>query len=297
MILVTGGSGFIGSHLVDKLIEHGFDVRVFDKMKPLREDVEWFQGDLKKDEDLLLACKDVEAIYHLAAVADVNLAVSYPEICLDVNENYTVKLLKAAVANEVERILLASTTWVYGQANEKVDESSPIPMPGHVYTKSKVGQEHLVYGWYKSYGLRYTILRYGIPYGPRMRSNMAISTFVRKASRGEPITIFGDGNQGRCFVYVEDLAEGNVAAIKESGKNEIFNLAGEEFVTINQIVDNLRQIFGEIDVRHDGSRSNDFKGVVVNVEKAKRLLGWEPKTSLKIGLKKYVEYVGQCAKA
>ena len=297
MILVTGGSGFIGSHLVDKLIEHGFDVRIFDRMKPLRVDVEWFQGDLMKDEDLLLACKDVEAIYHLAAVADVNLAVSYPEICLDVNENYTVKLLKAAVANEVERILLASTTWVYGQSNEKVDESSPIPMPSHVYTKSKIGQEHLVYSWYKSYGLDYTILRYGIPYGPRMRSNMAIATFVRKASRGEPITIFGDGNQGRCFVYVEDLAEGNVAAIKESGKNEIFNLAGEEFVTINQIVENLREIFGEIDARYDGSRSNDFNGVVVNIEKAKRLLGWEPKTYLKIGLKRYVEYIGQCTMA
>ena len=297
MILVTGGSGFIGSHLVDKLIERGFDVRVFDKMKPLREDVVWFQGDLMKDEDLLLACKDVEAIFHLAAVADVNLAVSYPETCLDVNENYTVKLLKAAVANEVERILLASTTWVYGQANEKVDESSPIPMPDHVYTKSKIGQEHLVYSWYKSYGLRYTILRYGIPYGPGMRSNMAIATFVRKAMRREPMMVFGNGNQGRCFIYVGDLAEGNVAALKESGKNEIFNLAGNEFVTINQVVDNLRQIFGEIDVRHDNSRSNDFKGVVVNIEKAKRLLGWEPKTSLKIGLKKYVEYVGQCAKA
>jgi len=246
-----------------------------------------------KDEDLLLACKDVEAIFHLAAVADVNLAVSYPETCLDVNENYTVKLLKAAVANEVERILLASTTWVYGQANEKVDESSPIPMPSHVYTKSKIGQEHLVYGWYKSYGLDYTILRYGIPYGPRMRSNMAIATFVRKASRGEPITIFGDGKQGRCFVYVEDLAEGNVAAIKESGKNEIFNLAGEEFVTINQIVENLRQIFGEIDARYDGSRSNDFKGVLVGIQKAKSLLGWEPKIPLAIGLRKYVEYIKQ----
>lgn len=293
MILVTGGSGFIGSHLVDKLIEHGFDVRVFDRMKPLREDVVWFQGDLMKDEDLLLACKDVEAIFHLAAVADVNLAVSHPEICLDVNENCTVKLLKAAVANEVERILLASTTWVYGQANGIVDESSPIPMPGHIYTKSKIGQEHLVYSWYKSYGLHYTILRYGIPYGPRMRSNMAISTFVRKISRGEPITIFGDGNQGRCFIYVEDLAEGNVAAIKESGKNEIFNLAGKEFVTINQIVENLRQIFGEVDARYDNSRSNDFKGVRVDIKKAKSLLGWEPKTPLPIGLTKYVEYIKQ----
>jgi len=293
LILVTGGSGFIGSHIVDKLIEHGFDVKVFDKMKPLRDDVEWVQGDLMNNEDALLACRDVQVVFHLAAVADVNLAVSHPERCLDVNENGTVRLLKAAVASEVERILLASSTWVYGQANGVVDESSPIPMPGHVYTKSKVGQEHLVYCWFKSYGLPYTILRYGIPYGPRMRSNMVIATFVRKMLRGEPITIFGDGNQGRCFIYVEDLAEGNVAAIKESGKNEIFNLAGKEFVTINQIVENLRQIFGEIDARYDNSRSNDFKGARVDIKKAKRLLGWAPNTPFEIGLRKYVEYIKQ----
>ena len=122
---------------------------------------------------------------------------------------------------------------------------------------------------------------------------MAISTFVRKASRSEPITIFGDGNQGRCFIYVEDLAEGNVAAIQEGGKNQIFNLAGEEFVTINQIVENLRPIFGEIDARYDGSRQNDFKGVVVDIQKTKNLLGWKPKTQLAVGLRRYVESIKQ----
>lgn len=293
MIVVTGGSGFIGSHVVDKLVEQGFDVEVFDKVKPLREDVKWFQGDLMNDEDVLLACKDVQIIFHLAAVSDVNLALSHPETCLDVNENGTVKLLKAAVAREVERIILASTTWVYGQANAIVDESSAIPMPDHVYTKSKVGQEHLVYSWHKRYGVPYTILRYGIPYGPRMRSNMAIAIFARKAMRKESMTIFGDGTQGRCFIYVEDLAEGNVAATKEAGKNEIFNLAGKEFVTINQVAENLKKIFGELDVGYDNSRTNDFKGVIVNIEKAKRLLGWEPKTPFDVGLRKYLKYIKQ----
>jgi len=202
-----------------------------------------------------------------------------------------VKLLKAAVASEVERIVLASTTWVYGNSKVNVDESTPTPMPDHIYTKSKLGQEHLVHTWHTHYGFPYTILRYGIPYGPRMRSNMAISIFVRKVLRREPITVFGDGNQGRCFIYVEDLAEGNVAALKENGRNEIFNLAGKEFVTLNHVVDNLRQIFGEIDVSYDNSRSNDFKGVVVDIKKAKSLLGWEPKTPFKVGLRKYLEYI------
>ena len=293
MILVTGGSGFIGSHVVDKLVEQGFVVRVFDKVKPLRKDVEWFHGDLMNDEDVVLACRDIEVVFHLAAVSDVNLALSHPETCLDINENGTVKLLKAAVAREVERIILAATTWVYGRANGTVDEDTPIPMPDHVYTKSKVGQEHLIYSWNRRYGLPYTILRYGIPYGPRMRSNMAIAIFARKAMRREPITIFGDGSQGRCFIYIEDLAEGNIAALKESGRNEIFNLAGKEFVTINQIVEKLRQIFGELDARYNNSRSNDFKGVIVNIEKAKSLLGWEPKTPFDVGLRKYLEYIKQ----
>jgi len=290
LILVTGGSGFIGSHVVDKLLEQGFDVRVFDKLKPLREDVEWFQGDLVNEEDILLACQDVQVVFHLAAVSDVNIALSHAETCLEINENGTVKLLKAAVAREVERIVLASTTWVYGDADAIVDENTPILMPNHIYTKTKIGQEHLVYGWQKQYGLPYTILRYDIPYGPRMRSNMVIATFVRKSMRKEPITIFGDGTQGRCFIYVEDLANGNVAALKENGKNEIFNLAGNEFVTINQLVDNLQKIFGKTNVKHNHVRPGDFKGVVVNIEKAKRLLGWRPKTPFAIGLRKYTDY-------
>ena len=117
---------------------------------------------------------------------------------------------------------------------------------------------------------------------------MAIAIFVRKAMRKEPITIFGDGTQGRCFIYVEDLAEGNVASLKESGKNQVFNLAGVEFVTINQVVANLEQIFGEINLEHKPLRPSDFKGVEVSIEKAKKMLDWKPKNSFEKGLKKYV---------
>lgn len=224
-------------------------------------------------------------------MADVNVALSHPETCLVVNENGTLNILRAAVAREVERVILASTTWVYGETEGVVDEGTPMPMPDHIYTKTKIGQEYLVYTWHRHYGLPYTILRYDIPYGPRMRSNMVVAIFVRKVMHGEPITVFGDGNQGRCFIYVEDLAEGNVAAMKESGKNGIFNLAGTEFVTINQIVENLKQIFGRIDVKYEQPRPGDFKGAKVSIEKAKKLLAWEPKTPFSIGLRKYVEYV------
>lgn len=290
-VLVTGGSGFIGSHVVDKLRQQDYEVRVFDKQKPLRGDVEWANGDLLNERDVLEACKDVEVIFHLAAIADVNVALSHFETCFMVNELGTMNFLKGAQAEEVERLILASTTWVYGNLYEKVDETTPIPLPDHIYTKTKVGQEQLVYAWHKHYGLPFTILRFDIPYGPRMRSNMAISIFARKAMRHEPITIFGDGSQGRCFIYVEDLADGNVAALEESGKNEIFNLAGREFVTMNQIVQVLEAIFGKLQVKHEAARPHDFKGAIVSAKKAKNLLNWEARTPFEKGLKNYVEFI------
>jgi len=290
-VLVTGGSGFIGSHLVDKLKDRNFEVRVFDKAKPLRDDVEWVQGDLLNEKDVLEACKDMEVVYHLAAIADVNVALSHFETCFQVNEQGTMNFLKAAQAEEVERFVLASTTWVYGNLYDKVDETTPVPLPDHIYTKTKIGQEHLVYAWHKHYGLPYTVLRFDIPYGPRMRGNMAISIFTRRALRNEPVTIFGDGTQGRCFIYVEDLAEGNVAAIQEAGKNEIFNLAGSQFVTMNQIVAGLEKIFGKLQIRYEPARPHDFRGAVVSAKKAAKLLQWEAKIPFQEGLRKYVEAV------
>jgi UDP-glucose 4-epimerase len=290
-ILVTGGSGFIGSHIVDRLVENDYSVRVFDRIKPLREDVEWFNGDLLNEKDTLEACKDIEAIYHLAAIADVNVALSHFDVCLMINEMGTMNILKSATAEEVERIVLASTTWVYGRSKGMVDESTPLPPPEHIYTKTKIGQEQLLYSWNQHYGLPYTILRYDIPYGPRMRSNMAISIFVRRAMRHEPITIFGDGSQGRCFIYTEDLADGNLSALVESAKNEIINLAGPEFVTMNKIVEDLKEIFGGIDIKYEPARPHDFEGSMTCIDKAKKLLKWKPKTAFKDGLSKYIEYV------
>jgi len=291
VILVTGGSGFIGSHVVDKLRERGYEVRVFDLMKPHRDDVEWVKGDLTIKDDVLKAFRDVEYVFHLGAVADVNVALSKPEVCVHVNEIGTLNVLQAAQSYEAERVILASTTWVYGRAEGVVTEETPIPPPEHLYTAMKLGQEYLLVTWNKHYGLPYTILRYGIPYGPRMRKNMAIAIFVRKAMRNESIVIFGDGNQGRCFIYVEDLAEGNVAALSERARNQIINIAGDEFITINRRVNELRRIFGEIRVRHEPPRTGDFRGAVISIEKAKKLLDWKPKIKFSEGLRRYVKHV------
>jgi len=208
-----------------------------------------------------------------------------------INEMGTMNFLQSATAQEVERIVLASTSWVYGRSKGTVTEETPIPFPDHIYTKTKIGQEHLVFSWNQHHGLPYTILRYDIPYGPRMRSNMAISIFVRKALRGEPISIFGDGKQGRCWIYIEDLAEGNVAALAETAQNQIINLAGAEFVSMNQIAEGLKEFFGNLEIRHEPARPHDFEGSVTSIEKAKKLLKWTPRTPFKKGLRQYIDYV------
>ena len=289
VVLVTGGSGFIGSNVTSKLVEMGYEVRVFDQRKPSHEGISWLKGDLLDEKDVLEACEDVEYVFHLAAVADVNEALSHPELCLAVNETGTINLLRAASAKEVGRVILASTTWVYGKTDCVVDETTPVPMPDHIYTKTKIGQEQLVHAWFKHYGLPFTILRYDIHYGPGMRSNMAISIFAHKAMRKETISVFGDGNQGRCFIYVEDLAEGNLAALRNKAENEIINLAGAEFVTINQVIHALKKIFDGVEIERKPSRPEDFRGTRVSITKAKRLLGWAPKKSFEKGLELYVE--------
>jgi len=290
-VLVTGGSGFIGSHIVDKLVEQRYTVRVFDERKPLRDDVEWIKGNLLNENEVLEACKDIEKVYHFAAIADVNVALTHPKLCIEVNEIGTLNLLKAATAREVKRFILASTTWVYGRAEGVVDEETPIPPPDHMYTKTKIGQEHLVIAWHGQSGLPYTILRYGIPYGPRMRANMAIATFVSKAMHKEPIPIFGDGCQGRCFIQIEDLANGSLAALTVAAENQILNISSSEFVTINQIVEALKEHFPDLLTRQLPERPQDFRGNVVSIEKAKKTIKWMPKISFKKGLESYIEHV------
>jgi len=290
VLLVTGGSGFIGSHVVDALLAEGFTVRVFDKVKPLNDKAEWVKGDLLSETEVHDATQDVEAVFHIAAIADVNVAATDPKLCLQVNEIGTLNLIRACLGREAERFILASTVWVYGKANGTVTEETPIPFPSDVYTKTKIGQEHLVCSFAQIHSLPYTILRHDIPYGPRMRANTAIAAFVRRAIRKEPITVYGEGEQGRCWIYTADLAQAHPLVLKQTAKNQIINLAGKEFVTISQIVDMLSGTFGPIPVKHEPPRPGDFRGVQTSIEKADKLLEWSPKIPFTEGLAAYIEY-------
>lgn len=290
-VLVTGGAGFIGSHVSDALLSEGFEVRVLDKLKPVNDKLHWFKGDILSKDDVHEAVRDVDAVFHLAAVADVKTADTYPELCLDVNEIGTLNLLQASTSADVERFILASTVWVYGRSSGAAAEEDPLPPPDNLYTKTKIGQEHLVQAWGSSRSLPFTILRYDIPYGPRMRANMAIASFVRKAIRKEEITIYGDGRQGRCWVFVTDLAQAHHLALKNEAADELVNLAGREFITVAEIVEILEKKVGKIPIRFEPERQGDFRGVRTSIEKAKSLLRWSPTTSFDEGLTKYLESI------
>lgn len=291
-VLVTGGSGFIGSHVVDELKSKGANVRIYDGVMPtFRKDIEYYQGSILDIDTLCFAMHGIDAVIHLAAVSDVKDVLNRPCYAESINVRGTINVLEAARRAEVKRVVYGSTTWVYGEVEaEEVDESTLLHAPSHLYTATKLASEYYSQAYSKLYGLEVTILRYGIPYGPRARDEGVIPIFVKKALSGEPLTISGDGSQFRKFVYVEDLAEGNVAALQSIAKNKIYNLDGKEKISIKQITENIQKILGNVRIEYVPARPGDFSGKEVSSELAKKELGWEPRVSFKEGLSRYIKW-------
>lgn len=290
-VLVTGGSGFIGSHVVDKLREKGVEVRIFDIMPALRQDVEFFRGSLLDLESLRMAMNGTDAIFHLAAVADVKDVYEDPYYAESINVRGTINVLEAARRTRMKRVIYGSTTWVYSDVLlDHVNEDTPLLAPSHLYTATKIASEYYCQAYSKLYGMECSILRYGIPYGPRARDGAVVPIFVKKALKGEPLTIAGDGSQFRKFVYVEDLAEGNALALKPIAKNRIYNLDGVEKITIKQIAETIGKILGNVKIEYVPDRPGDFKGKEISCDRAKQELGWEPRTSFETGVRRYIEW-------
>ena len=292
--LVTGGSGFIGSHVVDRLIEHGVGVRIFDMVLPtFRSDVEFYHGSLLDLEALQMAMNSVDVVFHLAAVADVKDVYEHPHYSESINVRGTINVLEAVrnLRPRRIRVIYGSTTWVYGDtADDVVNEESSLGSPAHLYTATKVASEYYCRCYSKLYDVPVTILRYGIPYGPRGRDGAVIPIFVRKALRGEPITLAGDGSQFRQFIYVEDLAAGNVLALKPIAENKTYNLDGSERITIRQIAETVQRLVGDVTIEYTAARPGDFSGKQVSSALARRELGWEPKVQFEDGVHRYLRW-------
>jgi UDP-glucose 4-epimerase len=297
-VCVTGGSGFIGSHVVDALIAAGHDVRVFDLRAGERNDADYRTGSLLDEAALLNTCEGMEAIFHLAAVADVNDVTRDPVGAIDLNVGGTVRVLEAARKARVGRVLLASTVWVYSSVNagheDVVDESACFAPSAarQIYTSSKIAAELMCRDYWTAHQLSYTILRYGIPYGPRMRATLVIPIFVRKALAGEALTVAGDGSQHRKFVYVEDLARAHVLALDEQAANQTYNLDGQEKVTILRIAETVLRLTGaKQPIEFMPARGGDYAGADVSSEKARIELSWEPQIGFEEGMQRTVPWL------
>ena len=289
--LVTGGSGFIGSHVVDKLMERGVTVRILDTVPPHRTDVERYDVSLLDFDRVRPAMHGVDVVFHLGAVADVKDAAENPQYTDMINTRGTINVLEAARRAGIRRVVYGSTTWVYSDTEGALlTEDSPLNAPSHIYTATKLASEYYCKAYSQLYKIPFTILRYGIPYGPRARPGAVIPIFVKKALQGESLTIAGDGMQYRKFVYVEDLAEGNALALKPIAENKIYNLEGSEKVTIRQIAETIQRILGKVEIKFVEGRPGDFSGKEISNRRALEDLGWEPKVSFEEGVRRYIDW-------
>ena len=293
---VIGGSGFIGSHVVDKLIDEGHEVTVFDIMKSHRDDLIHKNIDITDLTNTTVALAgDYDAIYLLAAMADVNDCYKNPVATIEVNVLGVANVLEACVKNEIGRLVFASTVWTYGLSDDiEVNEETPLNITNkeHIYTASKVAAESLIQSYSNLYQQDFTILRYGIPYGPRARGGTVLPIFVRLAKEGKPLTIQGDGSAHRKFIYVEDIAHGNVAALSDTAKNQVINLEGPRNISVKEVAETVKDFFdGNVNIEYVEARPGDYVGKEVSNSKAKKILDWEPKVDFKEGAKKYMDWL------
>jgi UDP-glucose 4-epimerase len=294
-VLVTGGGGFIGSHVVDRLRADGHTPRIFDlSASPYHSplEVETFTGSITDPANLDLAMRDCDAVIHLAAVADVAHVHADPVLAEEVNTRGTLNVLEAACRAKVGRVVYGSTTWVYSDcAEQAVDEETPIPAPRHLYTATKLAGETYCAGYAELFELESTVLRFGIPYGPRARAAGVVAKFTDLALEGKPLTIAGDGSQCRSFIYVEDLADGIVAALAPRAANRTYNLSGDEVVTILEIAERVQENTEGCEIVHTPPRPGDFPGKEISNQRALDEIGWEAETSFREGVRRYVEWV------
>jgi UDP-glucose 4-epimerase len=299
-VMVTGGCGFIGSHVTDRLLAAGHDVVVLDsRIRPMNPAAEYREVDILDQPRMTEAVSDGEVVFHLAALANVEEVAADPVRALRMNVEGTGCVLEAARRGGLNRVILASTVWVYGAAHPdseageaELTEEVPFDLgrSGHLYVASKLAAEMAVHSYRELYGQHFTILRYGVPYGPRMREELVVARFVQSALAGRPITIAGDGRQTRNYVYVEDLAAAHVLALSAAAQDQTFALEGTSPISVRDIADTVDGLVGPISVEHTEARTADYAGTPISNAKAKRLLGWSPTTGFSEGVRRYIDW-------
>ena len=295
-VLVTGGAGFVGSHLVDALVVDN-EVRVLDDLSTgRRENVHdaatLLEGDVRDPDTLAAAMEGVDLVFHEAGLVSVPKSVERPTQSHDRNATATVQLLEAARRVDA-RVVLASSVAIYGQPESvPIAEDHPTE-PTSPYGLDKLALDHYARLYNDLYGLETVALRYFNIYGPRQSNGPysgVISAFVEQARSGQPLTVDGDGEQTRDFVHVSDVVDANLAAARTDDVGTAVNVGTGESVTIRELAETVREVSGaDVDIVHTDPRPGDIQRSRADASRAREVLGFEPTTSLRDGLADLVD--------
>lgn len=306
-ILVTGAAGFIGSKVSEMLLEDGYDVIGIDnlndyydtKLKLWRLDnlkkqvnFKFYQIDIENFNDLKLIFQEhcTEAVINLAARAGVRYSLENPFIYLSTNASGCLNLLELCREYNVPKFILASTSSLYAGQQMPFKEELPVNNPISPYAASKKSAEAMAYAYHYLYGIDVTILRYFTVYGPAGRPDMSPFRFIKWIMESSPLEIFGDGRQQRDFSYIDDIARGTIKALEPLGY-EIINLGGNKPYRLNESIKLMEKYIGrKAKCNYKEFQKADMKATWANIDKAKKLLDWQPKVNLEEGIKRTVEW-------
>ena len=304
MYLVTGGAGFIGSHIVERLVSMGKSVRVFDNfsfgskenLNGIGERVEILSGDLLDLDAVQKAMEGVQVVFHQAALRSVPFSVEHPTLVNRVNVEGTLNVLTAARDAKAGRVVFASSSSVYGEEKKLPSSEQQLPKPISPYAVSKLAGEHYCNAFTKLYGLKTVSLRYFNVFGPRQDPNSeyaaVIPRFILCALRGEPFQVHGDGLQSRDFTYIDNVVDANLlAAATREGVGGVFNVGQNRAYTLLDLIDTLRSLLKtELRWFHTEARSGDVRHTLADLSQSRRCLDYQPRISFEEGIVKTVKY-------
>jgi len=303
-VLVTGGAGFIGSHLVDKLMLDGHEVVVLDdlssgSLKNIEHHLDepgfrFVKGDIRHARTVEKALEGVDAVIHEAAIASVPLSIKDPALTDEVNIFGTLNLLEVSLRAKVKRFVYASSCAVYGAASElPISEDVPLK-PLSPYASSKLAAEERCKVFHENYGLETIRLRYFNVYGPRQAASEyagVMLKFLERIRRDQPPVIFGDGEQTRDFVYIGDVVEATLLALdREGAAGEVFNIGTGEATTIKKLCEIFLKLTGKTHLKpiYMDAKPGDIRHSQADITKAMKLLGYRPKVSLELGVRGFL---------
>lgn len=298
-ILVTGGSGFLGSHLVDALIEEGNEVVVLDQVTPQTKKAKFVQGSFDNEEIVLPILKKVNQVFHLAAIVGVDNCDNNPSLVNDININATKMFINWVADADIDRVVFTSSSEVYGNIKEVPFRENMKPSPVSLYGKGKVLIEKYLKEVSNNDNLSVGIARLFNVYGPRQKSQFVVPIFIQMALKNEDLIVFGDGGQTRCFTYVEDVVQGLIKLMAHRSRYDIFNLGNETEYSMNELANIIISAVPNCKskVVHKKHGTDGVRSVDLEIErripatlKAEQLLDFYAQTPLQKGIEKIIKY-------